>query len=388
MANRSDKKAKQRLKRDRKRQALRKASAVSPYKKAAHGRQMAVWANADWRERGQASVFVLREKPGGGLAMAGFLVDLWCAGLKDAWGRLDVFREEFDEIVDRMGERMDDSMAEVPLAEAAGIVAGGIRFAVRNGFRLPAHYTRWTAFLGPLDPDHADLAHFGVEGGTNLRWVAPLEDLRRRLIGSTVEEFLARKDVEFVLGVGDDLGEFAPALEGDDEDEDEDDDEGDDDLDDTEADDPAAGPVADAPASSLSGNEAIPYESVRRSSERVAAGVRQWCFSEGLTPSPYLALAAGLSTAAHMTDLAREAEGEAVEWASGVQHPVIANALAAMPEANRPALLEAMSQIGRFASQFHTPEAMEAALRRLDPPVRGQSGTTEPPTLGNEGQTV
>src|SRR4051812_12418100 len=154
MANRADKKAKQRLKGERKRLALRKAGAISPYKKAAHGRLAAVWANGDWRERGQASVFVFRETSGGGLAMAGFLVDLWCAGLKDAWGRLDVFREEFDKIVDGMDERMDGQMAEVPLDEAAGIVAGGIRFAVRNGFRLPAHYTRWTAFLGPLDPDH------------------------------------------------------------------------------------------------------------------------------------------------------------------------------------------------------------------------------------------
>src|SRR3954452_20828499 len=198
MADRASRKARQRQKREKKRQALRRAASVSPYKRAAAGALVACHVNADWRERGQATGYVLRRPPGPGmgLAMACFLVDLWCAGLKDAWGRFEMLREEYDDVVERMGDRMDARMPEVPLEEAAAIVAGGIRFPVQNGFRLPPHYQRWTAFLGgKLDWQHADLSAFGVEGGTKLRWVAPMRDLGARLIGSAVEQFLAPPDV-------------------------------------------------------------------------------------------------------------------------------------------------------------------------------------------------
>src|SRR5687767_4262155 len=86
MPDRARKKEKQRLKRQKKRDALRRAKGVSPYKRiASAGELVACYMNDDWRERGQAVAFVLRRGPGGVLAMASFMIDLWCAGLKDAW---------------------------------------------------------------------------------------------------------------------------------------------------------------------------------------------------------------------------------------------------------------------------------------------------------------
>jgi hypothetical protein len=130
-------------------------------------------------------------------------VDLWCAGLKDAWGILDVGREQLDLMVDKMDAQLDGTMAQVDLDEIRQVVAGALRFARRNGFRLPRHYERWTAFLGDLGDwrSQADLAHFGIDGNPDrMRWVGPVEDLRRRLIGSTVDDFIARPDVEVIIG--------------------------------------------------------------------------------------------------------------------------------------------------------------------------------------------
>ena len=84
-------------------------------------------------------------EPGGGTALVGFLVDLWCAGLKDAWGDLHVTRADFEEHSERARARMGVELAELDTATARKLIAGGIRFARQNGFRLPAHYERWVA---------------------------------------------------------------------------------------------------------------------------------------------------------------------------------------------------------------------------------------------------
>src|SRR5258708_33453145 len=118
-ADRSKKKERKRLKRAKKQRAVRKAAHASPYQQIARGSELiACNVNSDWRERGQASVFILR-RSGGQLALASFFVDLWCCGLKDAWGRFGVTREEYDQMLARMGVRMDN----VPLPAVARSVA-------------------------------------------------------------------------------------------------------------------------------------------------------------------------------------------------------------------------------------------------------------------------
>ena len=197
MADRARKLEKKRKKREQKRQQLRKMNSVSPVKRATQGRLVACMMNADWRERGQAVPYLLREGPGGRYVMATFMIDLWCAGLKDAYGRVDVLRDEFDDAVARMDERMDGTMEDVSIDEVADVVAGSVRFARQNGFKLPKDWHKWAALVDPdLDFETADLSDFGKDGG--LLWVGPTSDLRRRLIGSTVAEFFARPDVHYV----------------------------------------------------------------------------------------------------------------------------------------------------------------------------------------------
>ncbi len=121
-------------------------------------------------------------------------------GLKDAWGELDMLHDEIDRHVDRAQERFE--LVRIEPDAARQLVAGAVRFARQNGFRLPPHYERWVNLLGGmLDPATADLRAFGKDGG--LLWIGPLNDLRRRLIGCSLDEFLARPGVHFVSEVED-----------------------------------------------------------------------------------------------------------------------------------------------------------------------------------------
>lgn len=194
-------KERKRLKREKKRNDFRRIRNGSPYQRFAQGDVVDCRINSDWRTRGQASGFVLRQGPDGKLGMAVFLIDLWCAGLKDIWGRLDIHRDEFDHVAESMNEQMDGTVRNCPLEELADVLAGGIRFARQNQFRLPPHYERWATLFGQIDPAHADMTYFGWEDD-KLHWVGPLYDLQNRYLGRT-EDFLARKDVVYTLGVDD-----------------------------------------------------------------------------------------------------------------------------------------------------------------------------------------
>lgn len=95
-------------------------------------------------------MYVLRRTSVHGLVMAAFLVDMWCAGLKDARGRLSATMDAFQEWVPNPRGGIRQGFKQVDPAAVRRLVAGGIRFAEQNGFRLPSRDQRWTAMLGDL----------------------------------------------------------------------------------------------------------------------------------------------------------------------------------------------------------------------------------------------
>src|SRR4051812_43448910 len=101
MSRDARKKQKHRLKRQQKQRAARKAAAVTPFQKVVKaGDELECYVNANWRNQGMASVHVLGHAPGGRFGYAAFLVDNWCVGLKDAVGRADMTRGEFQDLMD------------------------------------------------------------------------------------------------------------------------------------------------------------------------------------------------------------------------------------------------------------------------------------------------
>src|SRR5947207_6950551 len=158
MSNQAQRKQKQRLKREKKKAELRRAQAISPYKRIGQvGEVEASYINSNWKEEGLASIHVIRRNPAGGFAMAVFLIDIWCIGLKDAFGRIDMLNEDVKFSLDRARGHFDLTRIDVETVQR--LVAGAIRFSQQNGFRLPAHFDRFVNILGGVgDAAQADLS--------------------------------------------------------------------------------------------------------------------------------------------------------------------------------------------------------------------------------------
>jgi hypothetical protein len=209
MSSDARKKEKHRLKRLKKKKEFRRLESVSPFRRAAFvDGGLECYTNAAAREQGLMDYIILGRVPGRSFVMSALLIDLWCVGLKDAWGRPMESRGEFEETILEPWKKRFGHIVRADPDNVRRWVAGAIQFSRQNGFRLPEHWERYTAILGNLDDvGNADLSGFGIDGG--LRYVGDFDFLRRRLVGSTVEEFLRRPDVKYITS--------ADSLEWDDE---------------------------------------------------------------------------------------------------------------------------------------------------------------------------
>jgi hypothetical protein len=343
MARDARRKERHRLKRKQKQLAHRKAKGVTALQKVALGGgtlECYVYP-PDWKEQGIASITVLARTAGGRCALAAFLVDLWCVGLKDAWGRSETSADHLQDA--RSGSRAKGAVP-MPVETARRLVAGGVRFSRQSGFRLPDHWQKWVSVFGEMGPlDSIDVSDFGVEGTDGrkkLRYVGTEDFLRSRLAGCTVEAFTARPDVEVVIGEG--SGEF---LE----------------LDDSDEEDEQALLDPDEREAAAEMDEML-----RGTATRTASEVRKWCFAQGVVPHPRLDEAAALLIVGLLPAMAYE---EAV--ARGDQPPAqdppdqwapVHGALAGYPPEERQELTLALDQVTRFMKSFDNPAAMLQAM--------------------------
>ena len=118
--------------------------------------------NADWRDTHSASVYLLKHhRQVNDYLFAGFLIDLWGFGLKDAFTRSHVSRRFLAQATTRQMES-DAATASVVHVTACAenlarqLIYGGILWARRHQFRTPEEYIGvTTAVLGPLPADGA-----------------------------------------------------------------------------------------------------------------------------------------------------------------------------------------------------------------------------------------
>lgn len=196
MSDRAQKKHRKEQKRKQKQLARRRAESVSPFRRIAQTGQIeACYINSNWQEEGIASIQFIRDTPTG-LALAAFLVDVWCIGLKDAFGSVNLLREDVDMNLDRARRQFPLTRVEPDIARS--LLASAIRFSKQNGFRLPRHYERYVAVAGGVgEVESADISQFGKDG--KLFYVGRLQDLSSRLMTCTVDEFARRPDVDVTI---------------------------------------------------------------------------------------------------------------------------------------------------------------------------------------------
>jgi len=197
------KKERRRLKQKLKHKQAIKLRNESPYKRlAAAGRVEACKVNDGCRDQGLFSIHALLSVPNRPPTLACFLVDKWCMGLKDAWGRHDVTYERYHDFMESAEYRAGFKLVDMDPDEARRLIAAGIRQAHVMGFRLPPDYGKWAKAMGVGDDwASADISDFGVNG--KYRFVGPIDHLAERLIDGDVEKFFARPDVDFITALPD-----------------------------------------------------------------------------------------------------------------------------------------------------------------------------------------
>ncbi len=328
------KKDRQRLKRQDKLRQRHRLQAVSPYRRiGTSGQVEACYITSAWRKSGMASIFCLITAPDGGHALACFLVDIWCMGLKDTWGRLDFKTGEFKDLIARH-DIEDIELTRVDVELVRQLVAGGIRFAKQNGFRLPKKYDRWVTLLGDVcDPDTASLSDFGIEGG-RLRFVGPMKQLHQRLIGCPVEEFLSRPDVEYIA----EANMFPDDEDG----------------------------YSSADEESMDTFDVV-EESCNLVTEHVLNSVREWCFATGRIPHPFIEDAVELLLATLLQAELPEADELSIEDGQAA-NKAMDRLINLEPQEDREPLREACEQLKAYAMQTESPGGFSEALKLIGKP--------------------
>ncbi len=191
--SRPDKKQRREQKRKAKRVELRRKQSASPVKRLVEAPgDVECWMSKDFEEMGQRQIFVFK-RAGGLSGIFCFLIDRGVVGLKDSWARIGVTRDDLLDFIDQ-AHSGGIQMRSVRPEEGRKWVAAAARWAHENGMRLPREWMKIACALGDVsDWQSADVSAFTKE------FVGHPEDLRQRLIGESLENYLNRGDVKIVF---------------------------------------------------------------------------------------------------------------------------------------------------------------------------------------------
>lgn len=181
------KQAKDRRKRkeaSRKQQQL--ASLAGKMTAASHGRIVRCGVTEAVDQAGIGYVLIARQGPGGQTAIAFFMVDVFCLGVKDAMGTFkdpSEAEEMFKELVN------DHKLKTVSPGLARGLVEGAIAYARSLGFEPHPDYRKVAPIWGDIEPESVEGHYqFGFEGKP-LYIRGPFDDFaKQQFILNTLEQ--------------------------------------------------------------------------------------------------------------------------------------------------------------------------------------------------------
>lgn len=99
---------------------------------------------------GLASVLVAREQ-GSNVSACGYLVDLWCLGVKDCLGPETMNQRRLPEFVSLVSQSQSGRPLRAPLELAQQVVLGAVEYARGLGFSPHADYAACAGHLGEWD---------------------------------------------------------------------------------------------------------------------------------------------------------------------------------------------------------------------------------------------
>lgn len=160
---------------------LQGRSPIAQARRAAEWPLHRCYVNGAWRGmkmRGLAHVTVTRRSAGGSIALAAFLVDVACLGVKNALFKSGLDEADLAGHLDRY--HPDDSAKPCAPATAARIVAEGVAYARELGFEPHPDYGVARLLLAGIDPaESEEQVYCGGANGKPLYISGPRDDASR-----------------------------------------------------------------------------------------------------------------------------------------------------------------------------------------------------------------
>jgi hypothetical protein len=195
MSKRSQDKRRARAK--EKAKAARRERGASPLSRlAGDGSNIECWMHRVAEDARIVNLIVFRPVRDGSFAAAFFLIDYDCIGLKDAFHRFDTMPTDVISNLRAQSREDGSQLVKITGDETRRLIAAAARWTRDHRFRLSNRWEKCTRILGgAIDMNAADTTGFGTADG-GLLYVGRHKDLEHLLLDETLDEFLARKDVE------------------------------------------------------------------------------------------------------------------------------------------------------------------------------------------------
>lgn len=152
---------------------------------------------------------IMSRKMGDRIAVAVFLVDTGCLGVKDAFLHIG-FPDEFRNIVDRIGERAE--LVPVSAECARKVIEGAVEYAAALGFKPHKDYPKTSTIFGDADTTLCESVFEFGRDGKPFYCSGPYESpARSRQIVEILSKRCGPDGFHYIVGIGDsDFEEFEP----------------------------------------------------------------------------------------------------------------------------------------------------------------------------------
>lgn len=121
--------------------SIRPITMRGPWYYLPHAREypfLGAWVMRGWKEGGITPVVVARQQETGNVIFAVCLIDLYCLGIKDAYGNADISLRKFQSNLPKM---CSGAPKPCSIELAHEIIYGGMEYAARYGFQPHRDFT-------------------------------------------------------------------------------------------------------------------------------------------------------------------------------------------------------------------------------------------------------
>ncbi|MDE5886282.1 MAG: hypothetical protein K2H46_01710 [Muribaculaceae bacterium] len=113
------------------------------------------YVSRDYQKTGEAMVIISRTRGNGKLCTASYLIDLWCMGIKDSYGNVNLEKDVFEDHIAKQGNILE----EIDYTTVHNLIYGALEFAEEADIEPHFSFRTWKYLLAE-DNDEIPLIEF------------------------------------------------------------------------------------------------------------------------------------------------------------------------------------------------------------------------------------